>query len=138
MIPLSQHIPIDVTADRFDEQHSPIPLRDIGVIMDAVPHRPDVFGRVMPVTVVEHGNSPFVGFKAEQVPGVLMPAIVESGQHQLRRDVSIARVSRVVFVAPNCFAEATPTDRSSVGFTPKKVSLFASPGVSSQQCVCDP
>ncbi len=83
MIPLSQHIPIDVTADRFDEQHSLIPFKDIGVIMDAVPYRPDVFGRVVPVTVVVGSSSPFVGFKAEQVPGVFMPAIVESGQHQL-------------------------------------------------------
>ncbi len=138
MIFSSQYIPIDGTADRFDEQHAPLPLRDIGVIMDAVPHRPDVFGRVMPVTVVEHGNSPFVGFKAEQVPGVLMPAIVESSQHQLRRDVSVGRVSRVVFVAPNCFTEATPTDRASVGLTPQEGSLFSSLDVSSQQCVCDP
>ena len=72
-VPLSQHIPIDVTADRFDEQRSLMPFRDIRVIMDAVPYRPDVFGRVVPVTVVVGSSSPFVGFKAEQIPGFSCP-----------------------------------------------------------------
>ncbi len=138
MISLSQFIPINIAADWFDEQHPMTPFRDVWVLSETVPHRPDVFGSVVPVIVVVGRDSPFVGFKTEQVTWVFLPTIIESGQYLLRRDVSVAWVSREMSVAPHCFTEATPTDRTPVRFAPEKSSLVASFYVSSQQCVSDP
>ena len=134
----SQNSQIDGTTDRFNEQHAPLSFADLWVIMNAIPHRPDVFGCVVPVMLVEHGFSPFIGFEAKQISGMLMPTIVERSQHQLRRDMSVGRVPLVVLVTPNCSTEATPTDRESVRLTPEELSLFSSPDMSSQQLVCNP
>ena len=110
----SQNSPIDGTTDRFNEQHAPLSFADFRAIMNAIPHRPDVFGCAVPAVLVEHGFSPFIGFEAKQISGMLMPTIVERSQHQLRSDLSIARMPLVVLVNPNCFAEATPTDREPI------------------------
>ncbi len=134
----SQNSPIDGTTDRFNEQHALRSLGDLRAIIRAIPHRPGVFGCVVLVMLVEHGFSPFIGLEAKHESGMLTPSIVERSQQQLRSDLSIARMPLVVLVNPNCFTEATPTDREPVRLTPEELSLLPSSDVSSQQLVCNP
>ena len=110
----SQNSPIDGTTDRFNEQHALLSLRDLWAVVCAVPYRPDVFDCIMLVIVIKLGDPPLTGLKTKQVSGMFMCSLFERSQHQLRSDLSVARMPLVVFVNPNCFTEATPTDGESV------------------------